>query len=355
MTIQSKNVNWRNIYYMLTYAIDELAYLDIDDSSCEKIKSLDDLLAALLTKSVELLYENNFMRDYKPIRVSTDKPKGRILIRESYNKGTIPYSKLYCEYYVINKNTLYNKIIKSAIYHLLQYGKDISKENLYFLYNYFADFHEVDLIEIRELNLNEIDYINAPEYYKPALMASKLVIQDYLARDIIELDEAGNLYGLTDAARLSYIFEKFVRNFYSKEYKKAITTRPSYAITNKRTCILDALLETNTKALIIETKFYESRVSYTSNNINNIREVLDYSIAYKDFNIKKFGSFNRSLTAVVLYAKTGAVDIKDEYSETRILDNAANLNVAIHVKILNLNMSFDEIKNYLIELADTYL
>ena len=53
--MRHKRINWRNIYYMLTYTIDELEFMKLGDIETEDCGSLDNLLASIMCRAMELL------------------------------------------------------------------------------------------------------------------------------------------------------------------------------------------------------------------------------------------------------------------------------------------------------------
>lgn len=354
MSRASKKIAWRNIYHMIAYAIDELAYMDLDDIDFEEYKSLNDLIAELMIKAVELLNENAYLHDYNKTKIDTDKIKGRILIEDSYRRGVIALGKLCCEYFKFDVNSIYNKIIKTALKHILT-RDDIADERLIKINSIINEMYGIDTLEPYNIDFRDIDYKSLPGWYKPAIVVSKLVIDE-----IIGLDEEGNrrLYELSDNTRLRYIFEKFVRNFYMNEYKRGRTTNPSIPIrgsSRKRKRILDALIETDTRALIINAKWYDSEKSYTSRN-ENMAVMLDCCIGYSQLE----GKGNVEVAGVVLYAKNNSDKCDFDDKEERkvgvdIEGESHNKVFMIYDKTIDLCKDFEDIKRDLIKKADAML
>ena len=81
--MRHKRINWRNIYYMLTYAVDEVAKMELGDVAIEKYKTLDDLFAGIMCRAMEVLEANNYLREYTEKRESIDRLKGRLDIKQT--------------------------------------------------------------------------------------------------------------------------------------------------------------------------------------------------------------------------------------------------------------------------------
>lgn len=345
--VDSNKIKWKNIYYMLTYAVDEIPHMKIGDVDMEKCKSLDDLFAALLCKALDFLKSNKYISSYNKVRKSTDKPHGNILIQQSYNSGDIAYGKLCCEYFELNINSRYNIILKSTIECLIEYGKGISNKHLISLNQTLEELNTVKSVELMDIDFDSIDYKDITEWYKPAILVSKLIAKELLSKD---KEGKSKLFRLDENDRLRYIFEKFVRNFYNIEYKNGITSHPVYEVADSRKNNLDMLVECDSSAIIIDTKWYESK-NYKNNRVNNIREVLDYAISYKEHETE-LGCTNRRLVyCILLYAKTGENSNILTRREVRSFGNDYG-ECEISEKTIDLNQEFTQIKTDLIRLID---
>ena len=340
-------IKWKNIYYMLTYAIEGLKYMEPDDIQLETCETLDDLLAELMYKSMELLNKNRHLNDYNRVRMIKEKPRGNIMIEESYRTGAYAKGKLCCNYFELNINCIQNRIIKSTIINLLEYGK-ISVDSKRKLIDILDDMLNIDNLGITEIDFDDIDYYQLPDWYKPAIIVSKLILEELLGKD----DEGNNrLYMLDERKRLSYIMETFVRRFYQTEYKKCITTKAEYEASGRKN-ELDALLESKTRALIIDTKWYESR-GYRENRTSNERQMLDYIISFREHEVKE-GDERKTLTGVILYGRTDENQNVLTEVRTRSLGEDYG-DCKIYEKTLDLDQEFDEIKQDLVDLADEFL
>ena len=266
-------INWKNIYYMLTYDADELASMELGDVAIENCKTLDDLFAGMLCRAMEILHNNDYLREYVKKTEEMDRFRGKLDVRKTFGTNTFERGKLYCVYNELNNDSIYNQIIKRAITSLIYYGKGIDNNRYIKLKGYADELADISIIEIDRVDLIEIGYDELPIWYKSAIIASKLTIENLLARD-----EAGEylLFELDDEKRLCRIFEAFIRNFLKLEYKKARVDNPCYK-TDSGNKKLDILVERKDDALIIDAKWYSD---ITNNKQSNNREMLDYGETY---------------------------------------------------------------------------
>lgn len=330
-------IEWKNIYYMLCYCVDELQYFNESLIKQEEITGTHDLLAQLLVNSFELLYRNGYIKKYRRETIQTDKPHGRIDIAESIRTGAYSKGKLVCHVDTLDTNNKINQIIKSAFNVLIDSNNiiedKINETLLTQLYRYREVLKHVDSIEISYKILNE--KINVPEWYKPIIAVCRMILYDWLA-----LDESGNirLLELNDNERLKYIFEKFVRNFYIKECTDVIVTRPTIKRFG-RTRIFDMQLEnvSTKKILVIDTKYYEN----SKNTIANEDQISTYT---SDTKTKREDC---EVTGTLLYACDGQTDIIKE----QLMDEGFTL----AVWQLSINDDITVIKSNLISVMERYI
>lgn len=338
---------YKNLYYMLCYAVDELQYMKISDTDAENIKSSADLLAELLINTLIIWSKNNPLREYKEITLETDKPAGRINVYESYRSGIIQQGKLNCTQYRLNIDTIQNQIIKLALRILIKHGKDLSKDKRTQLNKYYRQFKYISDITEEQYKLANISYKTMPTYYKPVISASIIIINMMIA-----YNRTGKirLYDLDNPERYKYIFEKFVRNFYKREYKNFNTKveHPRYDISLEQdesaTDNLDVLLVNNKKALVLDTKWY-TKSTYTPANRHQIRAYMADVINHKD-NIN-------SIAGIVLYAKREDDRIRLSKWQTDI--KRLGLKTYAGEEEIDITKEFDEVKQGLRELADKYM
>ena len=347
---ENNRIVWKNLYYMLAYSIEELAHLDINKIKLERIDSIDDLLVELMNKSIELLKENNFLNDYTRYTASSTQPRGRLMVADSHKNGDIQKGKIIHQYSKFTIDSYFNQIIKCATRKLYTKG-NIGNRAKATLVNILDDLVEVTDIDVKEIDMADLDYNDLPVWYKPAIVTSKLIIDNLTGKD-----KAGEvyLYDLPDEERLHRIFEKFVRNYLKREYKRAHTTSPIYELKDGVREDLDILLEDDETAVIIDCKWYNK----TMNRKANRAQVQAYGDAYIEYHIlKSSGSGSDSekevndgkkMYCTVLYAET--IENKEIYKSGQKVNEKFILE-----RTINLNQDFQGIKTDIVNIVDKIL
>ena len=259
-------IEWKNIYYMICYCVDELKYFDENLIKQEEINGTHDLLAQLLINSFELLYRNGYIKKYRKETIVTNKPYGNIDIAESIRTGANEQGKLVCHVDTLDTNNKLNQIIKSA-FNVLIISNNIIEDKIdnkliTQLYRYRDVLKYVDDIEISYQLLNE--KINIPEWYRPIFAVCKMILNDWIA-----LDESGNtrLLELNDRERLCYIWEKFLRAFIKKTYREYTVEKRTLYFSNTDYVTPDILIidNENNRILVLDAKWYEGERFCNSN------------------------------------------------------------------------------------------
>lgn len=327
---KAKVIEWKNIYYMICYCVDELKYFDDSLIKQEEIKGTHDLLAQLLINSFEVLYRNGYIKKYRHETILTDKPHGRIDIAESLRTGSYKQGKLVCNIDTMDINNKINQIIKSAFTVLIESNNiiddKISDSLLTQLYYCRDKLKSVENITINsQLLSNKIDI---PQWYRPIFAVCKMILSDWLA-----LDETGNtrLLELNDNERLCYIWEKFVRNLLEKELGiEYNVSKPSYRISAKKRVNPDILVYNNDKdkVIVADCKWYE----YTQSINANMYQAVTYGEIVND----KYS--NKEVISIIIYAsnsETHLSDIRDKKdNKGRFIVEEWQINVNQHFESL---------------------
>ena len=329
---KAHKIEWKNIYYMICYCVDELKYFSEDLIQQEEIKGTHDLLAQLLINSFEILYRNGYIKRYRQETIVTDKPYGKIDIPESIRTGNYEQGKLVCIVDTMDINNKLNQIIKAAFTVLIESNNiiddKISDKLLSKLY-YFRDMLKgVDSIDITYKLISSKTDI--PEWYKPIFAVCKMVLSDWLA-----LDETGNtrLLELNDRERLCYIWEKFVRNFLAKELPKYYSvSKPSYRMSAKKRANPDILIhcDNTDKVVVADCKWYDSGEQTNANMYQAVSYGEIVSVEYA----------TKEVTSILIYASNDSTQISDIRDKE---DNKGRF--IVEEWKVNVNQDIDLVKN----------
>lgn len=273
---------YKNIFYMLCYAVDELSRLQLSSTDPEHFKSTLDVLCALMIEALKPWLNGSKNRDYRQKQIVTDKPYGKIDLYKSVVSGVYSSGKLACTVNKLSIDSEQNRVIKLAIAELIAACKrnmdEVCDENVVKLSRIMREFSVVRDITLAEYRRNyklvSTDNVDC----RPALAASKIILAMTLPDD---KSEGGSiLKSRVDTERLKYIFQKFVVNF-SKRYlgnKDGTRYVGPYSITTRKSStgdtvkyMMDLFIHRNDKIIIIDTKWYTGR-EYSENT----RQINDY-------------------------------------------------------------------------------
>ena len=337
------NIEWKNIYYMICYCVEELEYFDESDIDYEKINGTHDLLAMLLIKSFEKILHNGFIKRYAKNEISTNRPYGILNIEKSYQTSVYSQGNLICDVNNYDLNNELNKIVKAAFNTLINTNSDLDdkiNEELLIKLNYYRSLlNEVENINMTKEKVDKININRIERWYKPVIVVAKLILNEYIA-----LDDKENLrlLELNDQTRLCRIWEKFVRRFLRAEYNtdNFEVTRQTYKA-GKLKLITDVIVinKVNKKALIIDTKWYEKSDKKSINFYQIDSYCRQLKSRHKNYDV--FGC--------LLYANNNMTCITDSVPP----DGDAYW--LIDTYDFNINQDFDGIKKDIKNIVDKYI
>lgn len=327
-------LQWYNIYYMLCYCIDELkyfkpAYIEKEDISC-----VNDLLAALLCNSFEVVYRNGILRKYNKVKLQTTKPRGKINVPKSISNGVYAKGKLACTVtnFVIDNDI--NRIIKSTFNILINsnYKSDdkINKDLLRRLHNYRQEFKNVKDVNIDNSTFKHIR--NLPEWYKPIFVVCEFIVSDWIARD-----KKGNhrLLELGNKNRLCYIWQKYLVAVCRKNLTDCEIINKSFS-SGRHIWKTDLVVRKGNRVIIADAKWYEKSAMST----DNINQVNTYESKYlaENPNVETYG--------ILLYAGDTSIEYPAE-----IMDNGKT----VTEYIVNVNQHKKAMEDEIVSIIKSYL
>ncbi len=297
---------YKNVFYMLCYAVDELSMLDMSSVNTEKFKGTLDVMCSLMIAALKPWLKGSKDRDYKQIQIVTDKPYGKIDIYKSIASGVYSSGKLACTVNKLSIDSEQNRVIKLAITELLSACRlndfGVCRDIVEKLSRLMQEFSAVSDITLAEYGLSYTLVSTDNVDCRPALAASKIILSMALPDD---KSKGGSiLKSRVDTERLKYIFQKFVVNFSKVHLSKKSGTHyvGPYSITTDKSStgdrikyMMDLLIHVNDKIIIIDTKWYTG-----SESGQNTRQINDYlrETAYKYRSDKSVST----LFGIVLYA-----------------------------------------------------
>lgn len=338
----------RNIYYMLSYAFQVLNEQGYKSIQTEQFDNVGDLCASILARGLSVQLKRGLGKEYIEQTEALSSKRGKIILSESIKMNSILRRQLVCSYDDFSVNSYMNRIIKTTMMILI--GSDISgnrKKELRKLLVYFGD---VDTIDIHTINWN-MQYNRNNQTYRMLIAICYLVI-----KGLLQTNSEGKtkMMDFLDEQRMCRLYEKFILEYYRKEFKQKIRTNASQIPWAVDDGIIDMLpimqtditMEYGGKVLIIDAKYYsqtlQRQYDYSSIHSANLYQIFTY-VKNKTSEMKTSPS---NVSGMLLYAKT---DEKIQPDNTyRMSGNT------ISVKTLDLNQEFTGTKTQLNEIVQDY-
>lgn len=339
--INDKGILIRNIYYMLSYAFQELKRRNYEDIDKEDFERVQDLFAEILYKGMSMQLKQGLYREYIEKHDTLPLLKGKLDIRETIRNRVQRKSVLSCEFDELSENNIFNQIIKTTACILVR-EKTVSKIRKVQLKSLLPFFDGVDEVNPFAIRWNMLRYQRSNQTYKMLMNICFFVLDGMLMTD-----ESGS-YKMTTFSdeHMNRLFEKFVLEYYKVHHKgvSVNTEHIEWDIDMEKSPMIDFLPAMNTDitlrkgnhVLIIDTKYYGSTLQYYFNKAtihsNNLYQVFSY--------VKNEDKCNTGeVEGMLLYAKT-----QEEISPN--LDAFFGKN-RIRVKTLDLNKEFMDIARQL--------
>ncbi|HZJ90254.1 MAG TPA: 5-methylcytosine-specific restriction endonuclease system specificity protein McrC [Oscillospiraceae bacterium] len=332
----------QNIYYMLSYAFTILKKQDYADCATEEFDHTADLLAAILTKGIDIQIKRGLDHEYISHTATLNTIRGKIDISDTVKEQIRSRQQAVCTFDEFSLNSYTNQILKTTLMLLLR-SPDVAHKRKKLIKRQLMYFQDVSLLTPNKISWN-IRLSRNVATYEMLLNICYLVCEGLLQT---ERDGKIRLMRFVDEQRLFALYEKFVLEYYKKEYP-LLHTKASlirWDTDDDMTELLptmrtDITITDGIRTLVIDTKYYSSNlVKYLDKE--SIRSSHLYQIyAY----VKNLDSKNSGLVSgLLLYAKT-----TDDTQPNNTYSISGN---TISVKTLDLNQDFNAIRQDLDEIV----
>lgn len=330
----------QNVYYMLTYAFQVLKEEGYKNIATEQFNNTAELMAAILSKGIATQIKRGLGKEYVKQTKSLSTMHGKIDIAESIKTQSMLKKQMICTYDEFSVNGTMNRIIKSTVDLLL--SSDISKIRKKELRKLMMYFDEVEPIDLHTVNWN-INYNRNNQTYRLLISICYLIVKGLLQTNS---DGSTRLMEFVDEQRMCRLYEKFILEYYRKEYPK-ITTNASqipWQLDDGMGLMLpimqtDIMLKYKEKVLIIDAKYYthttQSRFDKHTLHSSNLYQIFTY-VKNKEVELAKQ---SHEVSGMILYAKTD-----EEIYPNNIYQMSGN---KISVRTLDLNLDFNGIAEQL--------
>ena len=338
----------QNVYYMLSYAFQVLNEQGYKNIATEQFHNTAELMAAILEKGIALQLKRGLGKEYIPQMEALSSLRGKIDIAESIKTQSMMRKQLICTYDEFSVNSTMNRIIKSTVELLL--CSNISKQRKKSLRKLMVYFCEVDFIDLHTVNWN-VQYNRNNQTYRMLISICYLVVKGLLQT---QSDGRKKLMDFLDEQRMCRLYEKFILEYYRKEFKNQIVANASqipWQLDNEENAMLpvmqsDIMLRRGDRVLIIDAKYYEhsTQVQLDKHTLHsgNLYQIFTY-VKNKEYELK---DKDHRVSGMLLYAKTD-----EEIYPNNVYQMSGN---QITVSTLDLNKTFAEIAEQLNTIAKTH-
>ena len=338
----------QNVYYMLSYAFQVLNEQGYKNIATEQFQNTAELMAAILEKGIALQLKRGLGKEYIPQMEALSSLRGKIDIAESIKTQSMLRKQLICTYDEFSVNSTMNRIIKSTVELLL--CSNISKQRKKNLRKLIVYFGEVDFIDLHTVNWN-VQYNRNNQTYRMLISICYLVVKGMLQT---QSDGSKKLMDFLDEQRMCRLYEKFILEYYRKEFRNLITANASqipWQLDDEESSMLpvmqsDIMLQRGDRVLIIDAKYYEhsTQVQFDKHTLHsgNLYQIFTY-VKNKEYEMR---DKDHKVAGMLLYAKTD-----EEMYPNNVYQMSGN---QISVRTLDLNLPFSEIAEQLNTIAKTH-
>lgn len=340
MTID-KGIFIRNIYYMLTYAFQELRQNNYEEIAGEDFDTIHDLFAEILIRGLSSQLKQGLHKEYVSYHDSLPTLKGRLDVNETMRNLMQKKQKIACEYDELSEDNPLNRILKTTALFLLGHPH-VKRNRRVALKRLMLFFTHVKEVEVAAIRWDSLRFDRNSKGWRLLIYICYFVLDNRLMTT-----ELGSfkMRGFSDE-HMCRLYEKFVLEYYKAHHPdlKARAAQIDWDINEKESTshILpimrtDILLTLKERTLIIDTKYYGQlmQTNFDKQSIysNHLYQIHSYVMNY---DVNRTGKVD----GMLLYAKTEEGNAP--YGQAKM--HAGNV---IYFRTLDLNRDFKEITSQL--------
>ena len=341
-----KGIPIKNVYYMLTYAFDELRKKQYDDIDKEDFENIQDLFAEILYRGMSMQLKQGLHREYVLRNDSLSTLRGKLDIVGTIANKIKQRPQLACEFDELSENNIFNQILKTTAAILIR-EKSVKPGHKRQLRNLMPFFENVQEINPFTIQWNTFRYQRSNQTYRMLMNICYFVLDGMLLTT-----ESGQYRMATFSEdHLFRLYEKFVLEFFRRHYPRLsahpdqiswnIDLEQTPSIEFLPTMQTDITLHKGNKTLIIDTKCYRHMMQQQYDK-QTIRSAHLYQIFTYVKNLDKENTGN--VSGMLLYART-----REEIEPDLNVIIGGN---RIMARTLDLNCDFQNIRGQLNKIAE---
>lgn len=257
----------QNLYYLLCYAWDQLAEGELVDVAADDSKNLVELFARVLTNGTQRLVRRGFDRGYLAEIEQTPRLRGKLDISASIGRLSWQSGTMVCEFDELSHNILHNRILKTTL-ETLGHAEGIGDTARDLIHKQLEILRPVERVAITSGIFRRVHLHRNNRYYRFLMNVCELLHDSRLPdqkdgkvrfKDFIR-----------DERRMPYLFESFVKTFFSREQKKfrvgSIQLKWAAHGKPEHLAVLpvmktDVSLWSEERSIILDCKFYKEAMS----------------------------------------------------------------------------------------------
>lgn len=352
-----KKIPIKNLYYMLCYAWNILSIKNDILLNDDDFGDAYNLLARILSHCIGKLIKFGFHKSYVEKEENLETLRGKINIQDHFKNVMMKQKKVSCIYDEYEKNDLFNKIIKYTMKTLIS-NKDVSNITKSQLRKYLIYFNDIEE-EAPTKNIRQKLIFNRNNtIYKTIIRVCTMIYDNTIVSD----EDGTNAFkDFFREEQMQKVFEMFLLNFYlinlDRKVYKVHAPKINWHLQDNSQDDWDGIFDVETNPgdrrtdivvennilktqFIIDAKYYQKTFAdkYMDPNgegkvrTGHLNQVRGY-VLDSEFDGKKYGA--------LIYPM-----VNDELKKGRIFDIIGS---PIIVKTVNLNVSWNEIENDLLE------
>ena len=252
----------RNLYFLLVYAWDVLDEAGAIDVGATHLHVPEDLFAKILRNGIQHLLRRGLDRAYISETHEIAGIRGKIELTATLKRKGSARGRVVCTFHELTYDVLHNQLLKATLLRLIR-TEHINDELRRDLTDLVRRFDGVSTISLRNEAFRRVQLHSNNRFYRFLLHVCQFLHHQMLP------DKAGAAayrFAEFSPTQLEAIFQNFVRNFFARHqtmyrvsaerlrWQRVIATES--VMRYLPIMETDVSLESSTRKLVIETKFY---------------------------------------------------------------------------------------------------
>jgi 5-methylcytosine-specific restriction enzyme subunit McrC len=299
----------QNLYFLLVYAWDVLDEAGAIDVGASNLRVPEDLFGMILGNGIRHLLKRGLDRAYTNETSDIPGIRGKLEISATLKRKGKGDGRAVCTFDELTHDVLHNQLLKATLLRLVRAG-GIDDELRQQLLDLLGRFESVRTIALRNEAFRQVQLHSNNRFYRLLLHVCAL-----LHRQMLPDPSGAAAYRFAEFSpeQLDTIFQSFVRNFFDRHqstyrvsaerFRWQKTVAADATLSYVPTMMTDVSMESPTRKLVIETKFYgkalqkhhrsEERLTVNSSHLYQLFAYLQ-NLAAKE---------NRAIDGLLLYAQ----------------------------------------------------